>query len=204
MKRLFLPFERLLPDKSAIEGTGIGLAISQRLVKIMGGAIEVRSQLGEGTTFSVLLPEGTRPNARIEGTSATPIAPAPASDVQHTVLYVEDNPANLQLMEQIAAEHRGVRLVTATKGGEALALARAEKPRLILLDLHLPDIFGDAVLDLMRACAECRDIPIYMVSADAMEGQVARLLAKGANGYITKPINVARMLEIFHQHLTPL
>ena len=132
------------------------------------------------------------------------IATAPVSGAPQTVLYAEDNPANLRLMEQIAAEHRGVRLVTATKGAEALRLARLEKPRLILLDLHLPDVFGDTVLEQMRAFAECRDIPIYMVSADAMEGQIARLLAKGADGYITKPINVARMLEIFHQHLAPL
>ena len=201
LKRLFLPFERLVPDKSAIEGTGIGLAISQRLVKIMDGAIEVRSELGKGTTFSVLLPEAIRPDARPEGTSATVIAVAPAPGDPQTVLYVEDNPANLQLMEQIVAEHGGVRLITTTKGGGALELARAEKPRLILLDLHLPDVFGDTVLDQLRACPLCRDIPIYMVSANAMEGQVTRLLAKGANGYVTKPINVARILEIFQQHL---
>jgi CheY-like chemotaxis protein len=203
LKRLFIPFERLMPDKSTIEGTGIGLAISQRLAKMMRGSIEVESIVAEGTTFTVVIPAGTRP-VEVKPSSTVLPAKAPAPPGQQTVLYIEDNPANLRLMEQIAEEHGGVHLVKGTNGGAAVELAREVKPKLILLDLHLPDLFGDEILALLRADPEFIGTPIYIVSADAMNSQIKRLLKTGADGYLTKPIDVAQVMEVFDKHLAPL
>ena len=121
-----------------------------------------------------------------------------------TILYVEDNPINVLLVERILELRPTVRLLVANDGAAGLALATTRQPDLILLDLHLPDLGGEQVLRLLQVGQDTRDIPVVVVSADAMDGQVKRLLAKGADGYVTKPINVARILEIFHQHLAPL
>jgi CheY-like chemotaxis protein len=120
---------------------------------------------------------------------------------RQTVLYIEDNPANLRLMELIAEEHGGVTLVTGNNGAEAVELARKVKPKLILLDLHLPDMFGDKILTLLRADPEFSLTPIYMVSADVMNSQIKRLLKSGATGYLAKPVNVSQVMDVFNKNL---
>jgi CheY-like chemotaxis protein len=111
------------------------------------------------------------------------------------VLYIEDNASNLRLVERILAQRPGVKLLAAMQGGMGLDLAREHHPDLILLDINLPDMDGNKVLAQLQADAETTGIPVLVISADAMEGQIERLLAAGARGYLTKPIAVQKFLE---------
>ena len=117
------------------------------------------------------------------------------------MLYVEDNPSNLRLVERILAHRGGVNLTTTTNGGDAVELARRNHPDLILLDLHLPDVPGDQVLRRLQVCTSTSHIPVVMLSADATRGQIDRLLAAGATHYLTKPIDVAESLDVIDRSL---
>jgi PAS domain S-box-containing protein len=195
--RVFDPFERLGAEASDVEGTGLGLALSKRLVEAMNGEIGVESELGNGTTFWLDLPSAMAPQMRREPSDSDLATVIPRSrGLARTVLYVEDNPSNIKLAETILAERPEVSLIVATQGGLALELARQHRPALALLDLNLPDISGEEVLRRMRADPRTADIPIVVVSADATPGQVERLLAAGANDYLTKPFTVARFLAV--------
>jgi signal transduction histidine kinase/ActR/RegA family two-component response regulator len=198
--RLFSPFDRLGAESSGVQGTGLGLALSKRLVEAMGGAIGVRSRDGEGTTFWVELAPGqslVTTDRELEVASAAAAGGVGSGDgsVQsRTVLYVEDNLSNATLVERILAHLDGVKLLLSMQGGLALELARQHQPDLILLDLHLPDIEGWEVLARLRADDQTKDIPVVVMSADATPGQIERLMAAGAQNYLTKPLDVPRML----------
>lgn len=200
LTRLFVPFDRLDAERTGVEGSGIGLALTQRLAIMMGGTVEVESQVHEGSTFRVCLPHASlAPEVK---SVSHPVGSQPlATEIKHTVLYIEDHPANIRLMEHVVAEHGGIRLITSSQGRDAVRLAREHRPDLILLDLHLPDLQGDKVLRLLRAEPRLRETPILIVSADAMNKQVARLLEEGATGYIVKPIEVENMLQNLQEHL---
>ena len=120
----------------------------------------------------------------------------------HTVLYVEDNLSNLELVQRILARRRGIKLLVAMQGRAGLDLANAHCPDLILLDLHLPDIPGDEVLRRLQEGPCTRQIPVVMVSADATPGQIERLLAAGARDYLTKPLDVKKSLALLDETLT--
>jgi PAS domain S-box-containing protein len=193
--RLFVPFDRLGAESSDIQGTGLGLALSQRLVSAMGGTLELDPAATSGTTFRVDLPaayEPTRPEAEP--------APLPTAHEEgrpeQTVLYVEDNLVNLELVETILRYRPHVRLLPVMQGSLTIDLARQHRPDLILLDLHLPDVLGDEVLERLQADPSTCSIPIVMLSADASPRQIERLLAGGARGYLTKPLDVAQFLEL--------
>ncbi|HMQ73920.1 MAG TPA: PAS domain S-box protein, partial [Rubrivivax sp.] len=164
--QLFQPFNRLGAENGAVEGTGIGLALSRRLVELMGGRIGVDSAPGVGSSFWVELPRGLMAappaDAPAAADGASPALPAV------TVAYVEDNPANLALVEQIVARHAGVRLVSAANGRAGLELIRRERPALVLLDIHLPEMDGYELLARLRADARTRDIPAVALTAQAM------------------------------------
>lgn len=193
--RLFVPFDRLGAESSDTPGTGLGLALSQRLVSAMGGTLELAESGASGTTFRVDLPaayEPTRPEAE---PAQLPAAQA-AGQPERTVLYVEDNLVNLELVETILGYRPHVRLIPVMQGSLTLDLARQHRPDLILLDLHLPDVLGDEVLQRLQADPGTRSIPIVMLSADASPRQIERLLAGGARGYLTKPLDVTEFLEL--------
>lgn len=195
LPRLFRPFERLSTGPTAIEGTGLGLALSKRLVDAMGGAIGVDSRPGEGSTFWVELPVAAAPLAR-PGREARETLDAGGSDGRLTVLYVEDNLPNLELIRGVLAHRPAVRLISAMQGQLGLDLAREHRPGLILLDLHLPDLRGDEVLRRLRADPRTRGIPVVVISADVTPGQIDRMLGAGVVAYLTKPIDVRRLIEL--------
>jgi CheY-like chemotaxis protein len=201
LPRLFTPFDRLGAESSGIEGTGLGLALSYRLVEAMGGTITVESRLGEGSTFTVDVAAAEVPP--VDEALADPRAAATAPRVTcGTILYVEDNVANVQLLEGIVSRRPGVSLLTTMQGQLALDLARAHRPGLILLDLHLPDIPGQEVLARLRLDPDTREIPVVILSADATSRRIERLLAQGAHAYLTKPFDVAELLALFNATLS--
>jgi CheY-like chemotaxis protein len=199
LDRLFVPFERLDAAESGIEGAGLGLAIVKRLVEAMDGAVGVESVIGEGSTFWLELPRAEAPTPDLTADLAW-LAPAVngATTVERgaTVLYIEDNLPNLKVVEQALRFRSALALLSAMQGTLGLDLARRHRPDLILLDLNLPDLPGDEVLARLQADERTRAIPVVIVSADATPGQVERLLAAGAHDYLTKPLQVRRLLEL--------
>ncbi len=202
MDRLFAPFDRLDAGSTDIEGTGIGLALSKNLAEAMGGALVVDSVVGRGSTFSVDLPRVEGPVERYERLQPEPLAVTPPANGHqpdgrtHTLLHIEDNPSNLRLIERILNRRDDIVVVSAMQGRFGIELARQHQPALILLDLHLPDISGEEILHRLREDPTTASIPVVMVTADATTGQVQRLLSAGAVAYLTKPLDVAQLLEV--------
>jgi PAS domain S-box-containing protein len=198
LQRLFNPFDRLGAEASAVEGTGLGLVVSKRLTEAMGGRLDLTSTVGQGTTVLVDLPLWKDEGASMKDESRTGssfILP-PASLPGGTVLYIEDNRANLRLMEDILAYRPAVRLLTAVQGDAGLELARQHQPDAILLDAHLPDMPGEEVVRQVRSDARLHSTPVVIISADATAPQIERCRAAGASEYLTKPIDVARLLTL--------
>jgi PAS domain S-box-containing protein len=197
---LFQPFERLGAERSDVQGTGLGLALSRQLTTAMGGSISVRSVPGQGATFSVRLQRaaGTDATSRVRASTRSMLTDPVAAS---TVLYVEDNLATIALVESIFALRPNIRLITAMQGGLAVELAREQHPDLVILDLHLPDINGEEVIHRLRDDPRTAEIPIVMYSADATERQVDRVLAAGAAAYLTKPARVSEFLGMLDRVL---
>jgi CheY-like chemotaxis protein/anti-sigma regulatory factor (Ser/Thr protein kinase) len=202
--RIFAPFERLGAEQSGIEGTGLGLALAKRLVEAMAGTMGLESKVGVGSTFWIDLTRTPGPVERFTAEAAgVPAAPEPqAPPPQRTVLYVENNLSNLDLIQLVLAQRPAVTLVPAIQGRLGIDLARQQRPDLILLDLHLSDIPGEEVLRQLRTAPETRDIPVVVISADATRGQLRRLLAAGAYAYLTKPLDVKKFLDVLDEALS--
>ncbi|CAA9345352.1 MAG: diguanylate cyclase/phosphodiesterase (GGDEF & EAL domains) with PAS/PAC sensor(s), partial [uncultured Gemmatimonadaceae bacterium] len=197
--QLFTPFARLGAEQTEVEGTGLGLALSQRLCEAMGGALTlVRSDAG-GSVFEVELPGADDPLRALEDTGTFAIPPAPHQDA--TLLYVEDNLANLSLVETILLARPGWRTLPALQGQLGVELAREHLPDLVLLDLHLPDISGEEVLRRLRGDARTARIPVVIVSADATPGSLERLRLAGADAYLTKPLDVDEFVRVVERFL---
>lgn len=193
---LFSPFNRLRADHPIETDSGLGLSLSKRLVEAMNGSIGVESILGEGSTFWVELP-------RVESSTVhfTEIETIPVPMSASTILYIEDNPANLKLLEQILVYRPEVKLIAAMQGRLGLDLAREHQPDLILLDLDLPDLPGIQVLLMLRTDPRTQAIPVVVISADATPHQIERLLEAGARAYLTKPMDVQQFLETLNKIL---
>lgn len=202
--RLFQPFERLDPDKTGIEGTGIGLALSRRLTEAMDGDIGVDSEPGVGSVFWVRLPRARAPAAVPSPSAGAPLLPATSasSPLEHKVLYVEDNPVNMMVMEAMLSSLDGVRLIPAALPAEGLSLAQSELPDLILLDIQLPGMDGYEVLRRLRTKAATRNTPIVAVSANAMPSDIETGLTAGFSAYLTKPLEMEVLLSTVRQLLT--
>lgn len=198
LSRVFTPFDRLGAEQSEVQGTGLGLALSRRLIDSMGGSIGLTSDLGHGSTFWIELPQSPSPlqTVGIRARKTEPRLPLTTATDKRRILYIEDNLSNLTLIEQILEEHPEVELMTAMQGNIGLELARRHEPDLILLDLHLPDIPGWDVLAKLKESERTSDIPAVVISADATARQIERLLALGARGYLTKPLNVDQFLRV--------
>jgi signal transduction histidine kinase/CheY-like chemotaxis protein len=169
MGQLFVPFERLGNEQSGVEGAGLGLPLSRRLAEAMGGTLDVASELGQGSSFWVELPVAEGPVQRAERQQELPPpVPAPSEpEVAMTVLYIEDNLSNLQLVERVLSRRPGVRLISAMRPQLGLDLAAEHDPDLVLLDLHLPDMPGQEVLRRLRAEPRTAEVPVVILSADA-------------------------------------
>ena len=178
-----------------MEGTGLGLVLSKRLVEAMGGRIGFESAAGRGSTFWVELAETASPDQRSGLAPGRRAASGNAGSRPGVVLYIEDNASNLRLVERVLAEHTTMRLIPAMQGRLGLALAREHRPDLILVDLHLPDLPGEAVLREVLDDPILKATPVIVLSADATPGQVKRLLAAGARAYLTKPLDVRLLIE---------
>lgn len=195
--RLFTPFDRLDAEHGPVEGTGLGLAVSRHLMIHMGGDIEVSSVLGQGSEFALRLP-----GASSAAETATPRQDlqAAAQNLEHSasrrLLVIEDNRSNLALLQAIVARRPQWQMLTAHDGEEGLRLARSLRPDLILLDLHLPSLGGETVLKTLRADAALRDVPVVIVSADALPDTITRLRSAGAHDYLTKPLAVPLVLAL--------
>ena len=196
--RLFGAFERLEADASQVEGTGLGLALSRGLVHAMGGEIGVHSQPGAGSTFWVQLPPAAAAPA-IAAAVPAPVQPARGQPVPATaapvVLYIEDNPVNLLLMESMFERLPGLQLRTASDPAQGLAQATASPPDLVLLDIQLPGMDGFALLQRLRADPRTRHVPVIAVSADAMPTTIDRGHDAGFADYLTKPVDLDRLAE---------
>lgn len=197
LERLFTPFERLGAEQSTVEGTGLGLALSQRLMQAMGGAIGVESTAGKGSIFWLELPrtksplrKGSLPKKNGDGRGARP------KSANRKILYIEDNLSNLTLIEQMLEERPEIELLTAMQGKVGLDLARQHSPNLILLDVHLPDIDGREVISELKSSETGRDIPVVVISADATTHQIKRLMTAGADAYLTKPLDVDEFFRV--------
>ena len=201
MGRLFTPFDRLGAERTATEGTGLGLALTKRLVEAMRGAVTAESGPGRGTTFTVTLPVAAPPPTELApGDLADDPAGAGAPGT-HTLLYIEDNLANCRVIELVLAHRPGVRLVAAMHGGLGVELAAQHRPDMILLDLHLPDMPGGEVLRRLRADPATASIPVVVLSADATASQVERLRAAGVRDYLTKPLDVKNFFRVLDETL---
>jgi signal transduction histidine kinase/CheY-like chemotaxis protein len=196
---LFKPFQRF--GDPGVDGAGLGLALSASFVKLMGGSLQLLNSSPDGSTFCVELKQTAEtidPNGQaVDCSELATYLP----DRRGTILYIEDNPANVRLLEAVLAESENVTLIPAIQGLIGRELAREHHPDLILLDQHLPDIMGDQVLSQLKADPETRSIPVVILSADATEKQISALLARGAAAYLTKPIDFKRLFELFREYL---
>jgi signal transduction histidine kinase len=202
LSRLFTPFDRLGAECTAVEGTGLGLSVCRALVTAMNGRIYAESRPGVGTTFVLELPLAADPAGALnESTDLVAARKGGDGSAQQVVLYIEDNLANLTLVESILERRPGIKLVSAMQGGMGIDMALTCRPDLALLDLNLPDISGRDVLRKLRENPATRHIPVVMISADATPGQVRRLLGEGAADYITKPLEISQFLDVIDRTL---
>jgi CheY-like chemotaxis protein len=205
LERIFLPFERLGAEQTEVEGTGIGLPLSKALTEAMGGRLTASSALGEGSAFTVTFPRAPDLVPVVpQDVPASPVArPATPPRAAIHILYIEDNPANIEVVARFLRAWPDTTLTCETSGREGIDAAVRDVPDLVLLDIHLPDLPGDQVLNELVAMPVTAAIPVVVLSADATPGAVRRLLAHGARAYLTKPIDLAelgRLLESLTGH----
>jgi len=196
LTQLFQPFNRLGQEGNAEKGTGIGLVVCKRLVELMGGTIDVVSTVGKGSVFSIELSLTIERQPASGADSPTDTAPPVLADAQvRTLLYVEDNPANLMLVEDLIARRPDVRLLSARDGNRGVEIARASRPDVILMDINLPGISGVEALKILALDPATAHIPVIALSANAAPRDIAKGLEAGFFRYLTKPIKVPEFME---------
>jgi PAS domain S-box-containing protein len=202
MDELFQPYNRLGRERTAVEGTGIGLVISRRLAELMGGSLRAQSVAGEGSTFILTLPRA--PDADADAPTDSELPTHPANYRQRLVHYIEDNETNVEVMRGMLLRRPQVRLSVSMNGLDGLAAVRLQRPSLILLDMHLPDIDGLELLRHLKDDDNLGSIPVVVVSADATAAHIEAALTAGAAHYVTKPVNLASFLAIVDELLDDL
>jgi len=211
LERIFNPFERLGAERTAVEGTGIGLPLARAFTEAMRGQITVTSVPGEGTTFTITLPRSpdmAQAPADESGKPAPRAGPDDSAEECIRVLYIEDNPANIEVVTRFMRARPGMRLQSATTGQAGLEVAAREVPDLILLDLHLPGMHGHEVLQCLKDNPATAGIPVAILSAEAAQAVIRRMRASGVVAYLTKPLDLTelgRLLDSIaagHDHRT--
>ena len=195
LAQLFQPFNRLGQETSAEAGAGIGLVVSKRLVELMGGAIGVSSTVGQGSVFWVEFVTVGAPQLAVADTTALTAEAQTKNGAAYSLLYVEDNPANLQLVEQLIARRADLRLFTARSGPLGIELAIAQRPDVILMDINLPGMSGIEAMQILRTNPATARIPVVALSANAIPRDIERGLAAGFFRYLTKPIKVDELMD---------
>ena len=200
---VFLPFERIGAERTDIDGSGIGLALAKNLVDAMGGRIGVRSVHGVGSTFYVDLPLAAAVVLPAAGDAddAGPVGAEPEDQTRYTVLYIEDNPSNTMLMRRIFTRRPNIRLLVAGDGLSGLAMVGEHRPDLVLLDLHLPGRNGEEVLADIRLDPAISATPVVIVTADLTPGIERRLGQAGATDFMSKPVDIGRLLTVVDREL---
>jgi PAS domain S-box-containing protein len=197
LAQLFQPFNRLGQESGSEEGTGIGLVVSKRLVELMGGAIGVKSTVGAGSAFWIDLHAALAPRLIAVTPELKTVVPVRSSmdTPRHTLLCVEDNPANLMLVEKLLERRPDIRLLVARDGIRGIEMVRAERPDVILMDINLPGISGLVALGILAEDPKTSRIPVIALSANAMPADIKKGLAAGFYRYLTKPIKVEEFME---------
>ena len=199
MEELFRPFARLGAENSGIEGTGIGLSLTRSLIQQMGGEIKVESQLEKGSTFSFQLNAFAEPAVpEVESMGKEAVERGTLIKCEK-VLYVEDNPSNLELMENVFSQHSETQLISAKNGEQGISMAISESPDLIILDINLPGMDGFAVLKELRANKSTKGIPVIALSALAMPNDIERAIEAGFKAYLTKPLQIGKMIQTINK-----
>ena len=208
---LFEPFIRLEHGPTYGSGTGIGLAVARQLMEAMAGDIHVESTIGKGSVFTITVPiacDKDHPSLSRLAESQVPYGDSDEQGSQATthmyqLLYVEDNPANPRLVEEIVKERPHIELLTSPKAEDGLELIKNHLPDLILLDVHLPGMSGLDMIRILRDTPETRDITAVALSADAMPQDISKALDAGFQRYVTKPVNVVEILRLLDEFLPP-
>ncbi|WP_295998810.1 ATP-binding protein [Rugamonas sp.] len=195
LAQLFQPFNRLGQETGIEEGSGIGLVVTKQLVELMGGTIGVESEVGVGTLFWIELVASFAPKLQLDNQPLGVGVRQPAEKLRGMVLYIEDNPANLILVEQLIARRGDLSMLSAIDGHSGIALVRKHMPDLILMDINLPGINGNEVLGMLRNDPLTAHIPVIALSANALPRDVRKGLEAGFLRYLTKPINVVEFME---------
>jgi PAS domain S-box-containing protein len=206
LSQLFQPFNRLGQEVGAEEGTGIGLVVSKRLVELMGGSIGVESTVGVGSVFWIEMNAAEPPRLITTDDQPRALAPAPwqSDSTLRTLLYVEDNPANLRLIEKLIERRSDMRLLSAIDGNRGIEIARASHPDVILMDINLPGISGIEAMRILADDPATAQIPVIALSANAMPHDIARGLRAGFFRYLTKPIKVNEFMNTLDVALSVL
>jgi CheY-like chemotaxis protein len=192
LAQLFQPFNRLGQESSGVVGTGIGLVVTKRLTELMKGILGVESTVGVGSVFWIELSSTPAPELAVGGAEARKAAQpqVPEGARLRTLLYVEDNPANMRLVEQLITRRPNLRLLTAVNGSLGIELARAARPEVILMDINLPGISGIEALKILREDPATAHIPIVALSANAIPRDIEKGMEAGFFRYLTKPIKI--------------
>lgn len=205
IEQLFQPFNRLGQEAHAEQGTGVGLVVTKRLVELMGGTMGVESVVGTGSTFWIEMNLTTEPVPPGPGapTLLQNVAPVKSGDRLHTILYVEDNAANLLLVEAFMERRQDLRLLSARDGLSGIALAQAALPDVILMDIQLPlGMSGTEALKILRHDPATAHIPVVALSANAVPAAVEKGLATGFYRYLTKPLKFNEFMAVLDDALT--
>jgi len=196
LTQLFQPFNRLGQESGSEEGTGIGLVVTKQLVELMGGSISVNSTVGVGSEFHIELLRGVTPQLDMSNIILTKLLPPASENVAlRTLLYVEDNPANLMLVEHIIEAHPYLSMLSAHDGYQGLSLARSQRPDVILMDINLPGISGIQTMNILRNDPTTMHIPVIALSANAMLRDIEKGLEAGFFCYLTKPIKITEFMN---------
>ena len=205
LDRIFVPFERLGAEQSGIEGTGIGLPLARALAEAMDGTLSASSVLGEGSAFTLTLPRApdVTQSPHRETSPERPAAWHGSIGASLNILYIEDNPANVEVISRFLKARPNTTLRSAGSGREGVESAVRDVPDIILLDLHLPDLPGEQVLNEIKSEPATATVPVVVLSADASPRVIRRLRTRGATAYLTKPVNLIELGELLDSITAP-